>query len=188
MGFDFIVIAPLLPSHCSFSFVFGCGVSFLVSSSVFLSMTVQQLVVILVLSQEVVSALPSTLPSWTNLRLFLYINDFPNEYELIGNCLSSCSIFGIFWFKPKYIFIIFIWSYQENKTYSGLIVLPLAPDDRKSIFIKERQIESKWEINHWGEWQRICIFSLMNTMIALPCFHISGAIEHPEPQGIVVLL
>ena len=36
MGFDFIVIAPLLPSHCSFSFVFGCGVSFLVSSSVFL--------------------------------------------------------------------------------------------------------------------------------------------------------
>ena len=29
MGFDFIVIAPLLPSHCGFSFVFGCGVSFL---------------------------------------------------------------------------------------------------------------------------------------------------------------
>ena len=28
MGFDFIVIAPLLPSHCGFSFVFGCGVSF----------------------------------------------------------------------------------------------------------------------------------------------------------------
>ena len=38
MGFDFIVIAPLLPSHCGFSFVFGCGVSFLVSSGVFLSM------------------------------------------------------------------------------------------------------------------------------------------------------
>ena len=29
MGFDFIVIAPLLQSHCGFSFVFGCGVSFL---------------------------------------------------------------------------------------------------------------------------------------------------------------
>ena len=43
MGFDFIVIAPLLPSHCGFSFVFGCGVSFLVSSSVFPSTTVQQL-------------------------------------------------------------------------------------------------------------------------------------------------
>ena len=52
MGVDFIVIAPLLPSHCGFSFIFGCGVSSLVSSSVFPSMTVQQLVVTLVLSQE----------------------------------------------------------------------------------------------------------------------------------------
>ena len=52
MGFDFIVIAPLLPSHCGFFFVFGCGVSFLVISSVFLLITVQQLGVILVLSQE----------------------------------------------------------------------------------------------------------------------------------------
>ena len=34
MGFDFTVIVPLLLSHCGFSFVFGCGVSFLVSSSV----------------------------------------------------------------------------------------------------------------------------------------------------------
>ena len=64
MGFDFTVLAPLLPSHCGFSFVFGCGVSFLVSSSVFLSMIVQQLVVILVFSQEGVRAHPSTLPSW----------------------------------------------------------------------------------------------------------------------------
>ena len=63
MGFDFIVTAPLLPSHCGLSFVFGCGVSFLVSSSVFLSMTVQQVVVILVLSQEGVRAHPSTPPS-----------------------------------------------------------------------------------------------------------------------------
>ena len=30
MGFDFIVIVPLLPSHCGFSFVFGCEVSFFV--------------------------------------------------------------------------------------------------------------------------------------------------------------
>ena len=29
MGFDFIVIAALLPSCCSFFFVFGCGVSFI---------------------------------------------------------------------------------------------------------------------------------------------------------------
>ena len=55
MGFDFIVIVPLLPSHCSFSFVFGCRVSFMVSSSVFLSMIVQQLVVILVFSQELIT-------------------------------------------------------------------------------------------------------------------------------------
>ena len=63
MAFDFIVIVPLLPSHCGFSFVFGCGVSFLVCSSVSLLMIVQQLVVILVLSQEGVSPLPSTPPS-----------------------------------------------------------------------------------------------------------------------------
>ena len=42
MGFDFIVIVPLLPCHCTFFFVFGCGVSFLVSSSV-LSMIVELL-------------------------------------------------------------------------------------------------------------------------------------------------
>ena len=61
MGFDIIVIAPLILFHCGFSFIFGCGVSFLVSSSVFLLMIVRQLVVILVLSQEGVSARPSTL-------------------------------------------------------------------------------------------------------------------------------
>ena len=51
MGFDFIVIVPLLLSHWGFSFVSGCGVCFLVNSSVFLSMIVQQLVVILVLTR-----------------------------------------------------------------------------------------------------------------------------------------
>ena len=51
--------APLL-SHCGFFFVFGWGVSFFMSSSVFLLMIVQQLVVIPVLSQEGVSARPST--------------------------------------------------------------------------------------------------------------------------------
>ena len=63
MGFDIIVIGLLLLYHCGFSFVFGCGVSFLVSSSVFLSMIVQQLVVIPVFSQEGVRARPSTPPS-----------------------------------------------------------------------------------------------------------------------------
>ena len=63
MGFDFIVIVHPLPNHSGFSFVFRYGVSFLVSSSVFLLMTVQQLVVTPVLSQEGVSARPSTLLS-----------------------------------------------------------------------------------------------------------------------------
>ena len=43
MGFDFIMIVPLLLSCCGF-FVFGHGVSFLVVSSVLLSMLAQQLV------------------------------------------------------------------------------------------------------------------------------------------------
>ena len=30
MGFDFIIFAFLLPSHCSFFFVFGHGISFFV--------------------------------------------------------------------------------------------------------------------------------------------------------------
>ena len=64
MAFDFTVIALLLLSHCGFLFVFGYGVSFLVSSSAFLSMIVQQLVVILVFSQEGVRARPSTPLSW----------------------------------------------------------------------------------------------------------------------------
>ena len=71
MGFDFVLIAPILLSHCGFSFVFGCGVSFLVSSGVFLSI-VQHLVVIPVLSQEGVRACSSTLPSWTNLHQFYF--------------------------------------------------------------------------------------------------------------------
>ena len=74
MGFDFTMIAPLLLSHCGFSFVFGCGVSFLVSSSVFLSMIVQQLVVILVFSQEGVRACPSTPPSWFLSERILFID------------------------------------------------------------------------------------------------------------------
>ena len=79
MGFDFTVIAPLLPSHCGFSFVFGCGVSFLVSSSVFLSMTVQQLVVILVFSQEGVRARPLLRHLGSDLSKVLNVH-FPFGY------------------------------------------------------------------------------------------------------------
>ena len=60
-------------------------VSFLVSSSVFLLMTVQQLFVIPVLSQEGVSTRPSTPPSWTN----------PQHQVLILNGKSEQSCFQI---------------------------------------------------------------------------------------------
>ena len=63
MGFDLIVIKPLLLSHCGFFLAFGRVVSFLVGSSVLLSVIVQQLVAVLVLSQEEMSTHPSTLPS-----------------------------------------------------------------------------------------------------------------------------
>ena len=82
-------LRPLLLSHCGFSCVFGCGVSFLVSSSVFLSMIVQQLVVILVLSQEGVRARPSTLPSWTNLSKCNTFLSLPWILFFIGK-ISNC--------------------------------------------------------------------------------------------------
>ena len=51
MGFDFIMIAPLLLSHCCCCcFVILRGASFLVGSSSLLLMVVQQLVTVLVLS------------------------------------------------------------------------------------------------------------------------------------------
>ena len=78
MGFDFILIVPLIPSHCNFSFVFGGGVSFLVSSSVFLSMNVQQLVVIPVISQEGVSARPYM----SNFILLHVYNQFIEETSI----------------------------------------------------------------------------------------------------------
>ena len=59
------MILPLLPSCCSFSFVLGHGVSFLVGSIILLSMVVEQQVVILEFSQEKMSSRPSTLPSFT---------------------------------------------------------------------------------------------------------------------------
>ena len=91
MGFDFIVIVPLLLSYCGFSFVFGCGVSFLVSSSVFLSMIVQQLVVILVLSQEGVRALPSTPPYWSRATNFASSLVFSHQnYQLCEGTVSGC--------------------------------------------------------------------------------------------------
>ena len=92
MGFDFTVIAPFLPSHCGFSFVFGRGVSFLVSSSVFLLMTVEQLVVILVFSQEGVRARPSTLPYW-----FLSTNSYSSALAKdLHKCFKQQNLFYSF--------------------------------------------------------------------------------------------
>ena len=56
------VIAPLLPS-CCFSFVLGCGVAFLGGSNILFLMVIQQLVVILVFSQEKMGTHPSTPPN-----------------------------------------------------------------------------------------------------------------------------
>ena len=82
MRFDLIMIVPLLPSCCGFSFVFGCGISFLVGSIIFLLMVGQQLVAILVHSQEDVSTHPSTLPSWTSLP----------HASFLGRHLKICSV------------------------------------------------------------------------------------------------
>ena len=105
MGFEFTVIAPLLLSLCGFSFVVGCGVSFLVSSSVFLSMIVQQLVVILVFSQQGMRARPSTPPSWFLSRHILNVNcvtfamvvDILYIYFFIFILMASCSKFRKEW-------------------------------------------------------------------------------------------
>ena len=63
MRFDFIVIEPILLSHCGFFFIFRCGYLFLVESSILLSMIFLQLSEVLVLSQEEISAHPSILSS-----------------------------------------------------------------------------------------------------------------------------
>ena len=97
MGLDFTLIVPLLPSHCGFSSVLGCGVSSLVKSGVFLSMVVQQPVVILVLSQEGVRVRPSTLPSWLILSKissqyfqFLTYKIYSNQKVDSTQCWQKC--------------------------------------------------------------------------------------------------
>ena len=80
----------LLPSHCGFSFVFGCEVSFLVNSSVFVSMIVQQLVVILVFSQEGVRARTSTLYIFFEEMSIQFLCQF--LIGLFGILLMSCRI------------------------------------------------------------------------------------------------
>ena len=64
MGFDFTVMAP--PPTVSLWLLlclWTWGILFLVGSSFLVSMVIEQLVAILVLSQEEMSGHPSTLPS-----------------------------------------------------------------------------------------------------------------------------
>ena len=111
MGFDFTLIVPLLPSHCGFSSVLGCGVSSLVKSRVFLSMIVQQPVVILVLSQEGVRARPSTPPSWLILAgVFLTTAPPGKSLSLVLNYLlrnvshhRPIVLFGEFQFRKFFV-------------------------------------------------------------------------------------
>ena len=63
MGLDFTMIVTLLPSRCGFFFVFGRGVSYLVGSSILLSVVDQQLVAVFVVLQEEMSTHPATPPS-----------------------------------------------------------------------------------------------------------------------------
>ena len=61
------MILLLLPSCLGFSFALGCGVSFLLGSSILLSMVVQLRVAVLEFLQEKMSTYPSTLPSCFHL-------------------------------------------------------------------------------------------------------------------------
>ena len=103
-GFEFIVIVPLLWSHCGFSFVFGCGVSFLVSSSVFLSMIVPQLVVIPEFSQE-----------WEHVLLLHHLKPILQRFLFMR--FSS----------PKIIFVLFSGIPQWSLVTHHILFLPFLP-------------------------------------------------------------
>ena len=65
MWFDFIMVVPFLPSYCGLFFVFGCRVSFLVGSSIFLvnSWTVSCDFIVFVRRDEFMSFYSSILPA-----------------------------------------------------------------------------------------------------------------------------
>ena len=78
MRLDFTMTVPLLPSDRGFFFVFGPGYPFLVGSSIFLLLVVQQLVAILMFLQEEMNAHPSTLPSSSV------------QFSSVAQCLTLC--------------------------------------------------------------------------------------------------
>ena len=83
---------------------------FLVSSSVFLSMIVPQLVVILVFSQEGVRARPSTLPSCCNFFLHQGINNFYVIYVIIFFFLVWLVFLHVFLKRTRSICKIELWD------------------------------------------------------------------------------
>ena len=89
MEFDFVMIVPLLPFTRAFSLSLDVGYLFLVGSSILLSMVVQQLVAILVLSQEM-NTHPSTLPSWTRSSPYTLDADSSILYVFYPIALSVC--------------------------------------------------------------------------------------------------
>ena len=69
MGFDSKHDFTPCTVYWGFSFALGSGIIFLVGSNILLLMVVQKQVVILELSEEKMSACPSTPPSWISLRI-----------------------------------------------------------------------------------------------------------------------
>ena len=87
IGFNFIVIASLLPTCYSFLSL-DVGFLFVVGFSILLSMVVQQLFAIWVLSQEEMSTSPSTLP-FSKIFYFLYIICVKSIINLLHTVLHS---------------------------------------------------------------------------------------------------
>ena len=93
--------APL-PSCWGFSFVFGCGVIFMVGSNILLLMALHQWIALLESSQKKMSVSPSTLPSLYQ-GYFKSIN-FLSSFKFIGMMFlcepvkinANCSIFEDF--------------------------------------------------------------------------------------------
>ena len=120
MGVDYKTEA-FLPSHCDF-FVFGCRISFLVALSPFLSMAIQQSVVILVFLCEQVSSCP-TPPScllppppqaevepWLKGRCLSLMGRYERECHCVLLCLH-CAIrlpYETFWNKVLFHLEIFL--------------------------------------------------------------------------------
>ena len=106
---------------------------FLVSSSVFLLMTVQQVVVILVFSQEGVRARPFTPPSWFRLALLFWTHNFwhvvvsflfVSRYFLISILFSLLAyhLFNNLWFNFQTVvnFLVFLLLFFASIHYDQI--------------------------------------------------------------------